>query len=100
MNASNMNMWPSLSSPLCDPIWLRTSFQKNEEDELAILEKELEEEKQALMEQTQDWDSIERTNMERSNIEQVEEDQDYYDDYWYVDDATSEEFAEPQSPFW
>lgn len=97
MNASNMNMWPSLSSPLCDPILLRTTFQKNEEDELALLEKELEEEKQALVEQTQEWVSIERTNMERSNIEQVEED---YDDYWYVDDATSDDFAEPQSPFW
>lgn len=97
MNGSNMTMWPSLLPPVCDPLWFTADYPTNEEAELAILEEELEQEKQALKEQTQDW-----INIERTNVEQVEEEQDYDEtDDSYMGDANSDDVdVDPQSPPW
>lgn len=97
MNGSNVTMWPSLLPPVCDPIWFTADYPKNEEAELAMLEEELKQEEMALKEQTQDW-----INIERTNVEQIEEDQEYDEtDDSYMGDAASDDVdVDPQSPPW
>jgi hypothetical protein len=52
MNGSIMPLWPTLLPPICDPLWFTADLPKNEEAELAALEKELEQEKLQLKEQS------------------------------------------------
>ena len=52
MNNSIIPMWPSLLPPICDQAWFTADYPKNEEAELALLEEELEQEKQQLKEQS------------------------------------------------
>ena len=52
MNSSINPLWPSLLPPVCDQLWFIADFPKNEEAELAQLEEELEQEKNALKEQS------------------------------------------------
>ena len=52
MNGSIMPLWPTLLPPICDPLWFTADLAKNEEAELAALEKELEQEKLQLKEQS------------------------------------------------
>jgi hypothetical protein len=52
MNGSIMPLWPTLLPPICDPLWFAADLPKNEEAELAALEKELEQEKLQLKEQS------------------------------------------------
>lgn len=100
MNGSITPLWPSLLPPVCDQLWFTADFPKNEEAELAALEEELEQEKMQLKEQSQDWMNIEQ----RSNVEQVEDEQDYdeTEDDSYMGDAASDDGVdvEPQSPSW
>jgi hypothetical protein len=48
MNGNITPLWPSMLPPVCDPLWFTADFPKNEEAELALLEEELEQEKQLL----------------------------------------------------
>ena len=99
MNSSLTPLWTSLLPPVCDPLWFTADCPKNEETELAFLEEELEQEKMQLKEQSQDWLAIEQ----RSNVEQVEDEQDYdetEDDSYMGDAPSDDDVVEPQTPTW
>ena len=95
-----MTLWPSLLPPVCDSLWFTADLPKNELEELAALEEELEQEKNQLKDQAPDLYGIDRPNP--NEVNEDEQDYDETEDESYMGDAVSDADldGQPTSPTW